>query len=185
MQSQLAIFNATEPDQPPTILQGEAELAAKLESVGVGYERWPTRADSDNPLADYAAEIERLKSTHGFTTVDVVSLKPDHPQRQEFRQKFLAEHRHGDHEVRFFVQGNGLFFMHIGGEVLRMLCVRGDLISVPANMTHWFDMGDAPDFTAIRLFTDPEGWVADFTGDDIASRFPYYGAADRPGDLFV
>ena len=27
-------------------------------------------------------------------------------------------------------------------------------------------------FVAIRLFTNPAGWVAEFTGDDIAGRFP-------------
>jgi 1,2-dihydroxy-3-keto-5-methylthiopentene dioxygenase len=35
-------------------------------------------------------------------------------------------------------------------------------------------MGAAPDFKCIRLFTNPEGWVANFTGDDIASRFPNF-----------
>jgi 1,2-dihydroxy-3-keto-5-methylthiopentene dioxygenase len=25
---------------------------------------------------------------------------------------------------------------------------------------------------AIRLFNNPEGWVANFTGEDIAGRFP-------------
>jgi 1,2-dihydroxy-3-keto-5-methylthiopentene dioxygenase len=53
-----------------------------------------------------------------------------------------------------------------------MLCTRGDLISVPAGMKHWFDMGPRPNFTAIRLFVNPDGWVARFTGSDIAERFP-------------
>jgi 1,2-dihydroxy-3-keto-5-methylthiopentene dioxygenase len=53
-----------------------------------------------------------------------------------------------------------------------MLCTTGDLISVPAGMKHWFDMGAAPRFTAIRLFVNPDGWVARFTGDVIADRFP-------------
>jgi 1,2-dihydroxy-3-keto-5-methylthiopentene dioxygenase len=35
-------------------------------------------------------------------------------------------------------------------------------------------MGPEPEFTAIRLFTNPDGWVADFTGEDIASRLPRY-----------
>jgi 1,2-dihydroxy-3-keto-5-methylthiopentene dioxygenase len=39
-------------------------------------------------------------------------------------------------------------------------------------MRHWFDMGAAPRFTAIRLFVNPDGWVAAFTGSDIAERFP-------------
>jgi len=52
-----------------------------------------------------------------------------------------------------------------------VLCTKGDLISVPANTPHWFDMGPNPNFTAIRLFNNPEGWVANFTGSDIAQRF--------------
>ncbi|POA64264.1 cupin, partial [Pseudomonas sp. DP16D-R1] len=27
-------------------------------------------------------------------------------------------------------------------------------------------------FTAIRLFLNPDGWIAQFTGSDIADRFP-------------
>jgi len=46
------------------------------------------------------------------------------------------------------------------------------LISVPARTTHWFDMGSAPDFKAIRLFTTDNGWVAEFTGSDISTKFP-------------
>ena len=56
--------------------------------------------------------------------------------------------------------------------MFNMLCSAGDLISVPAGMRHWFDMGAAPRFTAIRLFVNPDGWVAAFTGSDIATRFP-------------
>jgi 1,2-dihydroxy-3-keto-5-methylthiopentene dioxygenase len=36
-------------------------------------------------------------------------------------------------------------------------------------------MGPQPDFKCIRLFTSPDGWVANFTGSDIASRFPRFG----------
>jgi len=53
-----------------------------------------------------------------------------------------------------------------------VLCEPGDLISVPAHTTHWFDMGARPDFKCIRFFTTPDGWVGRFTGSDIATRFP-------------
>jgi 1,2-dihydroxy-3-keto-5-methylthiopentene dioxygenase len=43
---------------------------------------------------------------------------------------------------------------------------------VPANTPHWFDMGSDPEFTAIRLFNNQEGWVAQGTGSDIAKQFP-------------
>ena len=53
-----------------------------------------------------------------------------------------------------------------------VLCEKDDLISVPAGTRHWFDMGPEPYFVAIRVFTNPAGWVANFTGSDIAAQFP-------------
>ncbi|MEM7678491.1 MAG: cupin, partial [Myxococcota bacterium] len=55
-----------------------------------------------------------------------------------------------------------------------VLCERGDLIAVPDGTRHWFDMGSEPNFKCIRFFTNPEGWVAQFTGDDIAGKFPRF-----------
>lgn len=43
---------------------------------------------------------------------------------------------------------------------------------MPAGTPHWFDMSESPSFVAIRLFDNPDGWVAHFTGVDIAQRFP-------------
>ena len=39
---------------------------------------------------------------------------------------------------------------------------------------HWFDMGLKPSFTCIRLFSNPDGWLANFTGDDIAEKLPHF-----------
>ncbi|WYX23047.1 cupin [Achromobacter xylosoxidans] len=123
-------------------------------------------------LAAYRPEIDRLVAERGYRSVDVVSLDPAHPDREALRRKFLAEHTHADDEVRFFVAGSGLFTLHAAGRVYAVLCEQDDLISVPAGVPHWFDMGSAPAFTCIRLFNDPAGWVARFTGDEIATRFP-------------
>ena len=79
-------------------------------------------------------------------------------------------------EVRFFVEGSGMFYLHANEKVHMLLCEAGDMISVPAGLKHWFDMGPQPRFAAIRLFTTPEGWVAKFTGDAIAQSFPRYEA---------
>jgi 1,2-dihydroxy-3-keto-5-methylthiopentene dioxygenase len=35
-------------------------------------------------------------------------------------------------------------------------------------------MGEEPDLRCIRLFTNPEGWVAKFTGNAIAKEFPTF-----------
>lgn len=153
-------------------------MVERLKAIGVRFERWEpctevvSDAEVQAVLDAYRESIEKLKRQYGFRSVDVVSLKPDHPQKQAMRQKFLSEHTHSDFEVRFFVEGRGLFYLHVDEKVYALLCEQGDLISVPADTKHWFDMGANPDFKCIRLFTTEEGWVAEYTGDAIAERFP-------------
>ena len=57
------------------------------------------------------------------------------------------------------------------------LFVAGDLLSVPKGTPHWFDGGETADFTCIRVFTDPAGWEAHYTGDEIWRAFPLYDKA--------
>jgi 1,2-dihydroxy-3-keto-5-methylthiopentene dioxygenase len=153
-------------------------ISHQLQKIGVQFERWQADvtlargASQEAILAAYQDQVESLQRDYGFASADVISLAPDHPEREALRQKFLDEHTHSDFEVRFFVAGQGLFYIHHEEHVYAILCQQGDLISVPAGARHWFDMGSQPSFTCIRLFTDPEGWVADYTGDAIAARFP-------------
>lgn len=154
-----------------------AEIAAALAPIGVRFEQWPARplpadADQDSVLEAFGPEVERLKAENGYQAVDVMRVAPDHPDRVALRTKFLSEHRHSEDEVRFFVEGEGLFTLREEDKVYAVLCTAGDLISVPAGMRHWFDMGAAPGFTVIRMYIDPAGWVANYTGDAIAERFP-------------
>ena len=159
-----------------------AEIAAALEAIRVRFERWSASrelaADVDDAtvMEAYRGDIERLKSECGYQSVDVLRCLPDNPNRETLRRKFLDEHTHDDDEVRFFVEGAGVFYLRAAGKVHMTLCERGDLISVPAGTRHWFDMGPAPHFTAIRLFTTPAGWVAKFTGEPIARSFPSFGS---------
>lgn len=68
--------------------------------------------------------------------------------------------------------GRGLFCLHSVDKVYQILCKRNDLISVPAGIAHWFDMGAEPNFIGIRIFDNPEGWIAHFTDSPIAGRYP-------------
>lgn len=178
--SHLQIFDEADGAAPLRETSDGAAIAAELAAIGVRFERWPTRdvADPSQVLAAYAPEIDALVAQGGYRSIDVMAVAPDHPDRASIRTKFLAEHTHGEDEIRFFVEGEGLFTLHHEGQVFNILCTKGDLISVPAGMRHWFDMGAAPDFTVIRLFLNPDGWIATFTGDDIASRFPRLERAD-------
>jgi 1,2-dihydroxy-3-keto-5-methylthiopentene dioxygenase len=56
--------------------------------------------------------------------------------------------------------------------VLQLICEADDWIAVPAGTRHWFDMGPEPNFCALRFFHNPDGWVAQFTGESIAEDYP-------------
>lgn len=178
--STLRIWDAGDPTTTVVDTSDRAEIARHLGAAGVRFERWEAGvplapdADQESVLAAYAADVQRLKDECGYTTADVLRLAKGTPNTAPMRAKFLDEHTHSEDEVRFFVEGSGAFYLRIGGNVYQAVCTRGDLIGVPAGTTHWFDMGPDPEFTAIRLFVNPEGWVANFTGDDIAARFPRY-----------
>lgn len=175
--SELRIYAETA-ERPEVVHTRLEDIVRELGTLGILFERWTAdreldaEASQDEVIEAYREPIDQLMQKYGFQSVDVVSMHPNHPQKDVLRDKFLHEHTHSDFEVRFFVDGEGLFYIRKNGKVYATLCTRGDLISVPANTTHWFDMGPHPFFKAIRLFTTPEGWVATFTGDKIANRFP-------------
>lgn len=174
--SALAVYNENAELQLQTT--NPADIAAQLRQVGIRFEQWQPNqqvkaGDSQEAiLAAYDTDIKRLVEENGFETVDVISIDSSNPNKDALRQKFLSEHTHSEDEVRFFVDGSGLFYLHIGEQVFGVLCEKGDLLSVPAGTTHWFDLGANPTLAAIRFFNNPEGWVAQFTGSPIADRFP-------------
>jgi 1,2-dihydroxy-3-keto-5-methylthiopentene dioxygenase len=172
----------------PTLVTSDGErIRTLLADIGIEFERWQTKeriTERDSPeriLSAYRRWIEDLKRRGGYATADVIALAPDHPDRMALRQKFLDEHIHTEDEVRFFVAGRGAFYLHVGARVWVIVCERGDLIRVPARTLHWFDMGSEPSLVAIRVFTNPAGWVAEYSGDKIAARYPRL----EPGGLPV
>lgn len=162
----------------------DAVIAAELAKRGITFERWPLMAGlnsatpTEDILAEYADRIAALNADGRYKHIDVARIHPDDadpewPAKAEAaRTKFLDEHRHAEDEVRFFVTGQGCFYLHLGDEVLATVCTAGDLVSVPAGTLHWFDMGTRPEFVAVRFFEEEDGWVGDFTGDKISSGFP-------------
>ena len=176
--SHLRIFDEHQPQSPLSEHHQHADIRHELGNVGIRFEQWEAHqsiapgASQEQVIAAYRSDIDRLMANEGYQSVDVISLQRDHPDRATLRQKFLNEHTHSEDEVRFFVAGSGQFTLHIDGKVYDVLCEQGDLIGVPDGTRHWFDMSESPYFVAIRLFTNKDGWVAQFTGDQIAQRFP-------------
>ena len=177
----LTAFDLTKGKQPRLTTRDEREIRRALMPFDVRFERWeasvklPPGAGQEDVLTAYRRDVDRLMKLGNYQSCDVVRMHAEHPDRAVARAKFLSEHTHADDEVRFFVEGAGAFYLRNDNEVLQVVCEQGDLLSVPKDTRHWFDMGPKPYFAAIRLFTTPDGWVASFTGDKIADEIPKYG----------
>ncbi len=183
--SRLRIFSSFDASKVLFETRNPNAITTKLREIGVRFERWQAAvelrpgASPELVLSAYQHDIAHLMKVGGYQSVDVVSLYPEHPDRAAMRQKFLNEHTHSEDEVRFFVAGSGLFTIHAKtsdglDQIYEVECQKNDLINLPAGTQHWFDMGDSPFFVAIRIFTDPGGWVANFTGSTLSENFPRY-----------
>lgn len=176
--SRLTVYADTDPSAPLLRTNDPAIIAETLQPIGVRFERWdspvvlPEDAAPEAILDAYRPYLDGLMGEGGAGSADVVRLTPDNPAGPAMRQKFLSEHIHTEDEIRFFVRGAGSFVMHVDGQVFDAYCTQGDLISVPAGIKHWFDAGEVPSFTALRVFQDTSGWTPHYTGDAIAERFP-------------
>jgi 1,2-dihydroxy-3-keto-5-methylthiopentene dioxygenase len=176
--SRLTLYQDDSPDTVILRTEDPAGIADALHGIGARFERWdspvvpPLDAAPDAVLNVYRPYLDELMGETGAGSADVVRLNANTPNLAALRDKFLSEHIHSEDEVRFFVHGSGNFVLHVDGRVYDVHCTAGDLISVPRGTPHWFDAGLTPDVVALRVFTDTTGWIADYTGDDIARRFP-------------
>ena len=163
----------------PLFSTSNAELiCSALKTRGIKFQRWPSKPElkqgaiQDQILRAYEALISPLQEQEGYQTVDVMRVGGDQANTSSLRQTFLKEHQHAEDEVRFFVEGRGLFSLHINDEVLQVVCEANDWIAIPAGTQHWFDMGANPNYCVIRFFKSTKGWVASFSQDSIADHYP-------------
>ena len=161
-----------------TAITEPGAVRAFLATHGIDYERWiphhPVEADADADavLAAYGREIETLKARGGYRTADVIDVSPATPNLEVMLAKFNREHWHDEDEVRFIVEGRGLFHIHPAGKAVFALEVEaGDLIRVPRGTHHWFDLCGERRIRAIRLFQDQAGWTPHYTETGIDSGF--------------
>jgi 1,2-dihydroxy-3-keto-5-methylthiopentene dioxygenase len=153
-------------------------VTAFLATYGIDYEQWSTAravgadAPADAVLSAYAPEIETLKARGGYRTADVIDVTPDTPNLDMMLAKFSREHWHDEDEVRFIIEGRGLFHVHPpGADVFAIEVEAGDLIRVPRGTHHWFDLCGDRRIRAIRLFQDQAGWTPHYTDTGIDKGF--------------
>jgi 1,2-dihydroxy-3-keto-5-methylthiopentene dioxygenase len=150
-------------------IEEAAEVQAFLASRGIDYERTdstvvPDGASADEVLAAYRPKIEELNARGGYVTADVIDVFPHTPNLDAMLNKFNSEHWHDEDEVRFIVEGRGLFHIRpTEGPVFAIEVEAGDLIRVPKGTHHWFDLCVDRRIRAIRLFQDKSGWTPHYT----------------------
>jgi 1,2-dihydroxy-3-keto-5-methylthiopentene dioxygenase len=156
-------------------LEGEERVRAFLADQGIIYEKWDIgRLDGELKesyalseeqkaaiIAAYRKEIDELSARRGYRSEDIVVLSEATPNLDNLLEMFRKEHHHTEDEVRFCVDGHGIFT--IQGKDGRFFDVEmepGDLISVPAGTRHWFSLMDDRKIKCIRIFASTEGWAA-------------------------
>jgi len=167
----------------------ETVIASFLASRQLTFAQWQAPhaiSAADTPetiLAAYDTELSPYMAKHGYQQADVVHIHPDLPGLPAMHAKFIEEHTHAEDEVRFFVAGHGDFWFHLNpedtstAEIFCLTCEAGELISVPAGTTHWFDSGyrdgqtlsAMPSVTVIRIFTSTQGWTPDYTHSGVST----------------
>jgi len=155
-----------------------AEITTFLAAHGIDYERWTpdrpidTDATPEMVLAAYARDVEPLMARGGYRTADVIDVRPDTPNLEAMLAKFSREHWHDEDEVRFIIEGRGLFHVHPAeSPVFAIEVEAGDLIRVPRGTQHWFDLCADRRIRAIRLFQDQSGWTPHYTDTGIDQGF--------------
>jgi 1,2-dihydroxy-3-keto-5-methylthiopentene dioxygenase len=134
-------------DQPTRTLD-----AKELREFGVLHQRLPVEARG--------AEMARIKRDHGYRDEDEVALSTETPNLDAICAKFDKEHYHTLDEVRFVVEGEGIFDVRDKQDRwVRIHVDKGDLIIIPANTYHRFFLTDTKNIRCVRLFLNNDGWA--------------------------
>ncbi|MCX7737808.1 MAG: cupin domain-containing protein [Hydrogenothermaceae bacterium] len=159
------------------------QIKELLSNYGVIYDRWGVdrlpeevrkkyEVDEENSktiIKAYKEELDRLKSEMGYITEDIVVLSDKTPNLEALLEKFKKEHHHTDDEVRFVVDGSGVFPVKIEDDIVDIHVEAGELIVVPAGARHWFELDENRKIKCIRVFKTSAGWEAIYNENEKAT----------------
>jgi 1,2-dihydroxy-3-keto-5-methylthiopentene dioxygenase len=108
----------------------------------------------------YQPPLDALKAERGYVEQDEVALRPEMDNLDVVCAKFADEHLHTDDEVRYVLEGEGIFDIRSADDRwMRVTVQPGDLIVVPADLHHRFFLTEEKRIRCVRLFKDASGWV--------------------------
>lgn len=163
--------------KPYLVSSDFADVAGHLAEDGVRFEHKPVNKELDgldNVQTEslFAQEISAIKQQLGYACADCVTLRPSDFAVISIRDQFLSEHTHSDDEVRWFLSGRALFYIHVNARIHILQCGPGDFIVIPKGIKHWFDMGPEPEYRCVRWYNSEAGLETQFTGSYVAESTP-------------
>lgn len=166
-----------------TIYTRLEDIGEKLAALNVSLNYWPIENPETRELLTKAALSDEEKETvlssldryfrelqekYNYQTRDLIVLHPDIPNLDTLLAKFERCHTHADDEVRYIIDGEGVFgFVFPDGSQGELTVQPEEYINVPANSEHWFHLTDTRRVKAVRYFTSTEGWVPEYTDTEI------------------
>lgn len=167
-----------------TVVSDIAGIQQALKPLGVQVHHWPTGDDPalnqllDTPALDATQKehvlegldhyFEKLKTEAGYHSRDLIVLHGGIEGLDKALEKFSPAHTHDDDEVRYIVDGEGVFgFSFPDGSQAELLLERGEYINVPKDTEHWFHLTETKRIKAVRYFSGTDGWVPVYTGAEI------------------
>lgn len=122
------------------------------------------------PVAASEQELARIKRERGYVEQDEVTLSTETPNLDAICAKFDKEHHHTLDEVRFVVEGEGIFDVRDESDRwVRIQVEAGDLIIIPANKYHRFYLTPSKAIRCVRLFLNTEGWAPLYRDEEHAT----------------
>ncbi|MBE9028430.1 cupin domain-containing protein [filamentous cyanobacterium LEGE 11480] len=143
----------------------DATVQELLQKAALGDE------EKEQVLVGVDRYFEQMKAEAGYTSRDLIVIHPEVPGLDVMLAKFDKIHTHADDEVRYIVEGEGIFgFVRPDGSQVELTVQAEEYINVPAGTEHWFYLTAAKRIKAVRYFIGTDGWVPEYTGTAIAFR---------------
>lgn len=107
--------------------------------------------------------LDKIKKERGYTYEDCVEISRETlPDYENKIKSFFQEHLHTDEEIRLIEKGSGYFDVRtaIEDKWIRIECIPGDLIVLPAGIYHRFTLDSNNYVKARRYFIGEPVWEA-------------------------
>lgn len=177
--SRLTIFPEKQADHVQLETDLALEISALLEDQGITFKQaaWHGAVDSlladEEQQSDIKRDIVPLERQHQFPFHSLVIVDSLYPNFERLRLKYLSEYSVDKDELLYVLEGRLLLSFHINEQVLQLLCKAGDVVIIPAGVSHWLDIGQGNERLCV-LFCRQQNQapIMHYSGNNIADLFP-------------